>query len=133
MANFEYSRRINARPSIDILDDDSYYTHELPIKINLYGKMLKYTESIYLSASNLSIFNKLQYYNNFEGRGNLSTLYPGFSGQKITNYTIIDNNTLSAVEISDIDIYEIDPQVTFKIIVGNSAGYIFSSEFKLII
>lgn len=128
MANFEFSRTIYARPFITNVSDTSWTVQELPKQVNITGRMLGYTQSIYLSASNSSYLSSLQYFDPFNGRATLSSLYPPFSAQRINDYIILDNNTLSAVQINDLNIDANLSDVNFRFIIENPAGYNVSED-----
>lgn len=131
MSDAKISYTVYARPSISSLKDVSYYTIQLPKRIDLFGDMFSYTNAIYLSASNPSYLQNVEYFDFFSNRTTLSALYPPFSAQEIDDYLIVDNNIISSILIPQINDIPSDSTNTFSIIVKNNAGYSVSEEIYL--
>lgn len=127
--NTDYSTNytvISARPFLTFATPFYYYLDNLTHTIDLYGKMLDYTDQLYLSTNNWSMFDMtstsplsggIQWVQQMSGTRFISA-FSGFSGIQVPSqyWNIISQNniTLESLAIS---------AGFFDIIVTNNAGY----------
>lgn len=96
--------------------------------LDLYGKSFFNIQNIYLSASDISIFQgNYSFFNPFSTTQNLYAKNPGFYGQIVPIFTLIDENNI-LFDIPDNIFYYINGLGTkystyLDVIVENQAGY----------
>lgn len=116
---------ISARPQFTISSPTILY-QDVVVPVTLYGRMLDYTEKLYVSASDFTIFDVtsslplssgVTYVNSFTGTRFISA-FPGFSGIEVSEqaWNIIDEHQLilSSIPVS---------AGNFDVIAWNRAGY----------
>lgn len=126
---------VYAKPSaVDVFPHNLYILNSnissVQVKnVSIVGKSFFNISNLYLSGSDTSIFENLNYsfYNPFSSVANLSSKNLGFYGNVIESFTIIDDNFL-IFEIPEQLIYSVQSK-TFPydsyldVIVENEAGY----------
>jgi hypothetical protein len=98
------------------LNNSAFFT-EKDLNILVYGKDLKELTAVYLSSTNVNMFDNLMYINHFSKTKNLSANNPPFSGIVIPIFIYKENYV--AFSLPQI------PKTTgyIDIIVENEAGY----------
>jgi hypothetical protein len=93
---------ISARPQPRKINPYRAYAFDNPlsanqIKINVFGKSFYDIKNIYVSASNISMFENFSFYNPFSAIDSLSGKYPPFNGTIIPSFILFNENYLSFV------------------------------------
>jgi hypothetical protein len=96
---------------------DFYYENN---SMYIVGNFLSYTRSLYVSASNDSIFDfPPTLFSPFSGISSLEPFYPSFYAYPVSSFEIIDDETLAfSLPFSSVNI-----EGNLDIIVENEAGY----------
>lgn len=114
---------ISARPQLKKITPYKAIAFQSPlsseaISINVFGKSFFNITNVYVSASNVAMFNSITLFNPFSAIASLSSKYPAFCAIPIPNFTLFNENFLT-FELPQA------PKTTgsLDIIVENEAGY----------